>query len=224
MRRFVIYAWICPETGDPVYVGKTCRTVSWRMRSHYLDALKHPDQPKFQWLAKMTERGFTVEGCELERCTTELSAERERYWIGKLSEQRALLNVATGGGGGFGPQSIVWTPEVIARLGVDYDTDIAKDLGCTYQTVAYKRMCLDIPPNRTRKPNPKTAYIHDGVYPQLGKKPDRKLAADFGMKTCTVVRLRMLAKTPACGNIGPHWRKLRAIARNSNGEGVPAAA
>lgn len=205
MRRFIIYAWVCPDTGAFTYVGKTCRTVSWRMKSHYQDALRHPNQPKYLWLGDLDRRGVQVIAKELERCSADESSQCERRWIDQLrSSGSVLFNVAIGGGGGRGPENIRWTPDLIARLGIDFDTDIARDLGCSYQTVAYRRECLDIPPRKDRSAPKNKKIPCQELISKLGTKIDAALAKDFGVSPVYVFKLRVRAGIKC---FGPNGRK-----------------
>jgi transposase len=82
-----------------------------------------------------------------------------------------------------------WTPETIARLGVDTDTEIAADLQVTVSAVAQRRRALGIPrsPGAALQPRVWSA-AEDRV---LGTASDREVAEQLGVSVETVERRRV---------------------------------
>jgi len=196
MRIVRIYAWICPTSGVPVYVGKTSQPVTNRMFSHSRMAKKLDQSPKYVWLRSNPFPRIIV----LEETSVAASSSIERRWVRRLSRFR-LLNVATAGAGNPGIGRVLWTPAVDARLGTVPDSEIASDLGCDRKTVSYRRKCLGIPASFDRKnnsPPPSHGGWNKKVLPQsvisrLGSIPDYLLANEAGVDKSVIAKTRVAA-------------------------------
>ncbi len=90
-----------------------------------------------------------------------------------------------------------WTPEVIARLGVDNDKTIARSLRLSPSAVAQKRRRLGIPRSPASRLNARRWSPDEDAL--LGTMSDRELGQALGASTDTVKRRRL-----ALG-IAPMW-------------------
>lgn len=184
MRKSAIYAWMCPHTGRPVYVGKTSQPVGDRMRSHLRMARKGDTSPKYAWLRENTDARAIV----IEETTVEASGAAERRWQRRLA-RFGLLNVATAGSGNPGIGRVAWSAEIDALLGKAPDSEIAQRLGCHRKTVSHRRKCLGIPASFDRSKNVlppamggwNRKALADGIIARLGDEPDHVLAKEAGV-------------------------------------------
>lgn len=196
-RRTIIYAWVCPISGRPVYVGKTSQPIRDRMRSHWREARKGSTTPKHEWLRMLAGRGLEPRVVDLEETDPESSPAVERRWTTRF-KRFSLLNVATAGSGNPGVGRIDWTPEVDALLGTVPDSEIASRLGCERKTVSHRRKCLGIEASFDRKNN--TPPPNNGgwnrielppeVIALLGSMPDYRLAKIAGVNKTLIRRAR----------------------------------
>lgn len=225
----MIYAWLCPRTGSPKYVGKTSETLERRMRSHRRLALKGSHEPKYLWLGELIARGETPRVIVLQACSPETSAPIERRWVSRLGKRFPLLNVAVAGAGNPGVGRVAWTKDIDALLGTVADSEIAKKLGCHRKTVSYRREILGIPASFDRTnnvPPPSNGgwnriAFSDSIVAQLGSMPDYQLAAISRTSKAAVARLRrargIQSYAEQTGNTGrikqgePHRRWSRPI-------------
>ena len=223
MRKVLIYAWICPTTGRPVYVGKTSQTIALRMRSHKRESDKRLT-PKAVWLSEVLEKGFSVRVVVLDECSVESSSAIERRWHRRLSDRFDLLNASVAGAGNPGIGRINWTPELLAKLGTVPDSELAAEIGCERKTVSYRRECLKIPASFDRKNNSppppnggwNKATVPATIIAALGTMPDYRLAESAGVSKKVIANERrkrgILDYASATGNDGrikcgePHRR------------------
>jgi hypothetical protein len=223
-RMSVIYVWLCPDTGVPIYVGKTSQPLAIRMASHRRLAIKGDLSPKYVWLRKCLSKGKEPLVIALERVDVERSAIIERRWVRRLSVRFDLANLAMAGAGNPGVGRVVWTPEIDALLGTVADSVLAKRLGCERKTVSYRRECLGIKASHDRSnntPPPNMAgwnklTLDDDIISILGTMPDHAVAkiAGVGKKKITSERNRrgIQSYASATGNDGrikvgePHCR------------------
>jgi hypothetical protein len=80
-----------------------------------------------------------------------------------------------------------WQPEEIALLGKVTDPALAKQLGISTGTVAYKRTQLGIPPSR---PKPPPIAWTAAMRRLLGRVPDLEIARRFSINSSSVVQER----------------------------------
>ena len=123
MRKSVIYIWLCPVTGRPVYVGKTSQPIARRMATHRREALKYAT-PKHQWLVNLGRNPRIVIA---EETTIEASAKCERRWVTRL-KRFELLNARVAGAGNPGIGRVVWSAELVSKLGKVPDSILAKEI------------------------------------------------------------------------------------------------
>lgn len=226
LRQSTIYAWVCPITGKPVYVGKTSMPLEARQRSHRREAARWKTT-KARWLNELMASGRLPRVVILETTTVARSATVERRWQLRLSSRFDLLNQATAGSGNPGIGRVSWTPEILALLGTVPDSQIAAQIGCERKTVSYRRQCLGIPASFDRTNNiPPPANggwnrktLPDRIIAVLGTVPDWKLAEQAGVSKKRIMDERHRRGIPsyaaATGNDGkiklgePHrrWNK-----------------
>jgi hypothetical protein len=225
-RQTVIYAWLCPSTGRPVYVGKTSQPLDGRMRSHLREARKGAVTPKHRWLGKTVGCGLMPRVVALDICSPAASPATERRWVRRLS-RFDLLNVATAGAGNPGVGRVEWTPEIDRHLGKVPDSELAAMLGCERKTVSYRRRCLGIPASfdrKNNKPPPNNAgwnrkELSPDIIALLGFMSDHSLAEKAGVSKTRIMRERQSKGIPShaavTGNDGrikvgePHRRWTR---------------
>lgn len=102
------------------------------------------------------------------------------------------------------PGAIDWdAPWIRQRLGVDYDSAIAQDLGVSDETVRRARTSRGIPAAGPRGPGEPRAGRHrinwdaPGIRPRLGVEPDRTIARDLGVTQDAVADARKRRSIPA---------------------------
>lgn len=78
---------------------------------------------------------------------------------------------------------VTWPPEVIARMGVDSDPAIARDMGVTTKTVRTERQRLGIEAQSTARWTPE-------VIARLGIDTDSEIAAELGISVSAVAQRR----------------------------------
>lgn len=226
-RRTIIYAWLCPLSGKPAYVGKTSQPISDRMRSHWREARKGSATPKHDWLRDLSSKGMEPRVIVLEETDPASSPAIERRWTKRLA-RFCLLNVASAGSGNPGVGRVDWTPNIDALLGTVPDSEIAARLGCERKTVSHRRKCLSIEASFDRKNNTpppsmggwNKRSLADDIVAQLGTMPDYRLAELAGVSKPVIRRERTARGIPsyaeASGNNGrirvgePHRRWTRA--------------
>ncbi len=197
-RMSVIYVWLCPDTGAPIYVGKTSQPLSIRMAAHRRAALKGDLSQKYVWLRKCLSEGKEPVVIALERVDVKRSAIIERRWVRRFGARFDLANVAVAGAGNPGVGRVVWTPEIDVLLGTVADSVIAKRLGCERKTVSYRRECRGIeasydrtnnmsPPNRGGW-NRKT--LSEDVISLLGTMPNHAIAKIAGVNKTKIAKER----------------------------------
>lgn len=93
-----IYLITCTVNGKK-YVGKTNHTVKKRWNEHCSDYLKErcESRPLYRSMRKHGIENFKVE--ILEKCSSDVSADREIYWINKLDTYKHGYNATIGGDG-----------------------------------------------------------------------------------------------------------------------------
>lgn len=102
----IIYALICPISGEVKYIGQTTRTLNKRFSGHLCEALRVKETKerdltyKENWLLKLKtlEKLNNIKKEVLETCPVEILDEREIYWIKFYTEKGIkLTNLTTGG-------------------------------------------------------------------------------------------------------------------------------
>ncbi|HWM94150.1 MAG TPA: hypothetical protein VN493_25560 [Thermoanaerobaculia bacterium] len=94
-----------------------------------------------------------------------------------------------------------WPPKVVARLGREFDKDVARDLGVSENVVRKKRISLGIPSFRRTQPTRRRVAVKRApvkgpfrwpwkLAARLGKIPDRELARLAGISTEMVAKER----------------------------------
>lgn len=204
-RRVLIYAWLDPDTGKPVYVGKTSAGIKARMRNHRREALQGSPTRKHVWLRGVLEEGKTVGIAELEWCDVANSARVEAEWLTKLGGCGVLLNQVAAGCGNPGVGRVKWMPDKIALLGTASDERVAEILGCNRATVSYRRNVHGIARYPVQSP-PNIINLPEAVIDRLGTVPDYQLAAEIGVSKWVVAEARRDRGIPsyakATGNDG----------------------
>lgn len=226
-RRTIIYAWLCPISGKPVYVGKTSQPIADRMRSHWREARKGSSTPKHVWLRQLSRNGLEPRVIVLQETEPASSPAIERRWTKRL-KRFALLNVASAGSGNPGIGRVNWTADIDAMLGAVPDSEIAAMLGCERKTVSHRRKCLGIGASFDRKnntPPPNNAGwnrkdIAAEIIAMMGAMPDYRLAALAGVSKKRIMverhRLGIASFAETSGSNGrirvgePHRRWTRA--------------
>ena len=204
-RISVIYVWLCPTSGIPVYVGKTSMSLSRRMNNHRRRSIKRATTPKEKWLASIAKTGKSPVVLELDRCPVSKSSALERRWISRLSARYRLLNADRGGAGNPGIGRIKWTPDLLNKLGKMPDSELAAIVGCHRKTVSYKRECLGIGASFSRAnnlPPPAMGGWNKKVLPsaiigRLGSVPDYILAQEAHVTKHVIARCRRSAGIPS---------------------------
>ena len=114
------------------YVGKTNHTVAKRWNEHCSDYLKErcENRPLYRSMKKYGIENFKVE--ILEKCTNDVSAEREIYWINKLDTYKHGYNATVGGDGTryVNYEKIVELYEIYGQINT-----VAKAMNCSKDTV-----------------------------------------------------------------------------------------
>lgn len=107
-----IYALTEPTTGAVRYVG-WADDPKGRLSRHLLD---HSSTPKALWVRSLVEAGTRPGMVILEEVAKQFWADRERWWIAHFRTvlNIPLLNMTTGGQGGYGPKH---NAESRARIG-----------------------------------------------------------------------------------------------------------
>lgn len=197
-RRSIIYTWICPYTGNPVYVGKTSVSLKTRIDTHRLKAKRRPETRSHIWLRDILARGDDITVVELETCRDTAASYVERQWIAILSERFVLLNTGLGGEGGPCQRQFAWTEDVIRLLGTISDQALSSQLGCNRRTIAYQRDLRGIPPF-PEKPKPfTTVVLLPDTIERLGKEPDYLVAKRLGVSKFVIAKHRKLLGIPPC--------------------------
>jgi hypothetical protein len=89
-----IYKLIDPTTNKIRYVGKTEKELSQRLLGHINDLTrKRRFENKQQWIKELLKIGYCPLISLLEECNSEISSEREIYWINLLKRDNNLLNI-----------------------------------------------------------------------------------------------------------------------------------
>lgn len=199
-RASVIYAWVCPKTGAPVYVGKTSMSLERRTYNHKRCSTVKPKTKKEYWLRDILALGLSPRVVVLAKCSVERSSGVERRWVRRLRERFDLLNTSTAGAGNPGVGRVKWTEDLIAMLGKVPDSTIAKMIGCERKTVSYRRECLGIKASFDRAnnvPPPNMGgwnkiSLPDHIAARLGLESDRTLAAEMGIGKSVIARHRKI--------------------------------
>jgi hypothetical protein len=193
LRRAKIYGWVCPVTGDVVYVGKTSTPLNQRMVCHRGKARRHPKLPSELWLREQMDLGYEVEAIVLDECSVADSSRTEMEWIAHFGLD-SLLNVRVGGHGNPCPSKIEWTPERVALLGKKTDADLARTFGCNRRAVSYRREILGISAvPKAMHPLPDTTItLPLDIQMRLGTEPDYLLARDLGVSKFVIAKHRKI--------------------------------
>lgn len=93
----VIYALLCPFTGEPRYVGKTKRRLDKRYREHICTYGTDVNTFCGKWINELKLHKLLPDVKVLEECDKTIWQQRERYWIAKYRKIYDLLNMDGGG-------------------------------------------------------------------------------------------------------------------------------
>lgn len=99
-KLILIYALIDPRTKEVRYIGKTIRTLDFRLRAHINSANSKRRNLRVNWLKSLCRNGFIPEIQLLEACDESTWEDRERYWIKYGRDMGWNLVNSTDGGGG----------------------------------------------------------------------------------------------------------------------------
>ena len=94
----IIYK-ITNDINEKVYVGKTTLTIEERFKMHCRDCEKREEEkrPLYAAMRKYGKEHFKIE--KIEECDSDLSSEREQYWIGFYKSFKDGYNATLGGDG-----------------------------------------------------------------------------------------------------------------------------
>ena len=98
MEMTKIYA-LLDKTGAIRYVGKTRKTLSWRLFEHIKEAKKGVKNHKCNWIRSMLKVGLKLDIVLLD-VVEGYGCECERKWIARLRHEGARLTNLTDGGDG----------------------------------------------------------------------------------------------------------------------------
>ncbi len=218
-RRCEIYAWLCPLSGTPAYVGKTSAGIAARMASHRHTALRKARTPAHLWLRLHLLDGREVEARKLEECTVGESSRVERKWIALLEKDQVLLNSRVGGHGNPGVGRIEWTEERLAALGTVSDVALAQRIGCDRATVTYRRRVLNIP--RCKQEYFLRIGLAEHIVGRLGLLPDYVLAKEAGVSKAVIRDRRREAKIPSYATLTGEDGRIKCYAPHRRWKSLP---
>ncbi len=158
-----IYLITCTVNGKK-YVGKTNHTVEKRWNEHCGDYLKErcKNRPLYRSMKKYGVENFKVE--TLEKCSSDISAEREIYWINKLDTYKHGYNATIGGDG-----SRYIDYDKIVELYKEHEqvNKVAKIMKCSTDTVTVALREAEIEPRKgweiTNEKNKKPVKAYDKI-------------------------------------------------------------
>lgn len=204
LRKSEIYGWICPTTGDIVYVGKTSTGIKSRMVCHRGNARRHPKLPSEIWMREQMDADLTVEAIILDSASIVNSAAVEMEWIAHFGLEN-LLNIRVGGNGNPGFVRVPWDDAFNGMLGKESDGYIARLTGCARSAVSARRRSLGISPKKQAPPSNKVVLPLD-IRARLGSLPDYELAKEIGVCKYVIASNRRALGIPsfavASGNNG----------------------
>lgn len=88
---------ITNKTNNKVYIGKTDYTIEKRWKEHCSDRFRYQERPLYRAINKYGEESFYIE--LVEECNSELSSEKEIYWINFYNSYKNGYNATLGGEG-----------------------------------------------------------------------------------------------------------------------------
>ena len=129
----IIYK-ITNDINEKVYVGKTTLTIEERFKMHCRDCYKRSEEkrPLYAAMRKYGKEHFKIE--KIEECDSNLSSEREQYWIGFYKGFEEGYNATLGGDG-----KILYDYNFIEELLREGKTaaQISEQIGCC-KDIVYK--------------------------------------------------------------------------------------
>lgn len=94
-----IYALLDPTTDEIRYIGKTCRSLEYRLREHIYDCIRRPrSSHKVNWISNLISNNKIPKIKLLETIEFEYADTLERHWIEKLTNENVNLTNCTQGG------------------------------------------------------------------------------------------------------------------------------
>lgn len=173
-RLVTIYQWVCPQTGLPVYVGKTVNFHK-RIYEHKHQALRHARSAKDIWLRNELEMGRDLLVTVIDRVPIRRTKQSEAAAIQTARMVNPdLFNIMSTGAQRVGVKKRVWDFKFDEMLGKISDPELARRTGNAVTTVTKRRLALSIPSFRGRR-------WTDDVVSLLGKVPDDVIAARLGI-------------------------------------------
>lgn len=131
--KSIIYK-IVNDINTKVYIGKTTLSIEKRFKEHCLDSKKQSkkNRPLYSAMRKYGQEHFKIE--KIEECDTEISSEREQYWIKYYKGYEEGYNATKGGDG-----TILYDYSLIEKLLIEGKTvkEISEQIGCC-KDVIYK--------------------------------------------------------------------------------------
>lgn len=202
----VVYCWIDPRNGKPVYVGKTSCGLEKRIKGHKHKALRAARLPSHLWLKDLLEGGFDLRVVCLEETDQEHSSRAEARWHRRLSKRFKLLNLAPPGAGNPMKTKALWGEKTLALVGKIPDKDLAEIVGCSHGQVKYLRQqhgLKAVLPARDFSTNHPIAGWNKIPFPEkcvafLGQESDASLGKRFGLSKTRVSAERKRRNIASC--------------------------
>lgn len=123
---------ITNDINNKIYIGKTNLSIEERFQQHCRESKKTTEQnrPLYSAMQKYGIEHFKIE--KIEECSSEISSEREKYWIVYYQGYEQGYNATHGGDG-----KQLFSHEQIAKLlkKVPYPKQVADIIGCSVDTV-----------------------------------------------------------------------------------------
>lgn len=84
-----IYAMIDPRSSRIRYVGRTSKTLCWRLGKHLESAGTYPENEKCAWVLELFSLGLAPRMLLLDECSDDIAGNVEELWISQFDD---LLN------------------------------------------------------------------------------------------------------------------------------------
>jgi group I intron endonuclease len=107
----IIYTLADPISGEIRYIGKTIRSLEYRLKQHLYDK---SNTKRINWIKSLKKKGLLPIIEELEECTWENSSPYEIYWISQFRTWGFNLTNMTEGGDGY--LGLKFSEEVLKTL------------------------------------------------------------------------------------------------------------
>jgi hypothetical protein len=217
MRITKIYALVNPNDTRVFYIGQTSMRLSRRLWEHVTHAPMRRSV-KEKYIADLLVSGVKPQILELAVLNNPSEQEviqTEQAWIDFYRTQGCeLTNSYPAAFSRHENHRIRWTPELDALLGQLPDKEIAEQMGCTRESVTYRREKLGIPrcPQQNfggvvgKMGGWNKKVLAPDIIEMLGKMPDYRLAELAGVSKAAIAHARkergILSYGEATGNDG----------------------